>query len=154
MLHNDPTRPTMTRKDFIAKLGIGAAFALTVPCLHSCSKDDDGMEPMPPTGINLTIDLTASGSAALQNPGGFIVLDRVVIARTLDGEYAAASLVCSHENNLAVVYDDSSGEWFCGVHGARFDEDSGAPLNSVTDRNLTLYTVALSSDGNTLTVTS
>jgi len=144
----------MTRKDFIGKLGLGAAFVLTVPCLHSCDKDDDMGGVTPPTNVNLTIDLGTSQTSELQTPGGFIIRDQVVIARTLDGGYAAASLVCSHEANLAVEYDDTSGEWFCGVHGARFEQDTGDATNDITDNPLTIYNTALSTDGMTLTVTS
>ena len=149
----------MTRKDFLAKLGVGAAFALTVPCLHSCSKaDDPGIEP--PANLNLTLDLDDPRNGNLRDEGGFVVRDNaVVVARTLDGGYAAASLVCSHQQNLAMTYDETSGEWLCLVHGARFDESTGASLNAVPPENempppLTIYRTSLSADGRTLTVTS
>ena len=48
----------MERKEFLRSLGAGAAFALTFPCLHGCSKDEvNGNLVEEPTGVDFTIDL-------------------------------------------------------------------------------------------------
>jgi len=66
----------MERKEFLRSLGAGAAFALTFPCLNGCSSDtEEDLETFPePTGVDFTIDLTASESAPLANNGGFILV--------------------------------------------------------------------------------
>lgn len=82
----------MTRKDFLEKVGIGAAFVLTSACLGSCGADTSiGL-------VDLEIDLTNTTNATLQNNGGYLIIDnQVVIARDNDGELLAASRICSHE---------------------------------------------------------
>ena len=65
----------MERKQFLRSLGAGAAFALTFPCLHGCSKDDgaNGIIVEEPTNVDFTIDLTSSEADKLANNGGFIL---------------------------------------------------------------------------------
>ena len=141
----------MTRKAFLQQFGIGAAFVLTVPCLHSCGGDDDGEVPRAPDR-DFTVDLTDPDNAALLSAGGFVVRNKVVIANSPNGGYAAASLICSHEGNEEVSYLASEDEWACSVHGARFRKTDGEPTNDITDRNLRIYTTTLSTDGNTLRI--
>lgn len=143
----------MTRKDFLKNLGVGAAFVLTVPCLHSCGDDDDnpsgGMTPSA-GDQNFTVDLDDPANVALMSSVGFVIVNKVVIARTVDDQYVAASQVCSHEGTERVEYDSARDQWFCSTHGARFQTTSGEPENTVTNRNLRIYSVTQS--GNTLTV--
>ena len=55
----------------------------------------------------------------------------MVIARNLQGEYVAASQVCSHQSYDQVRFvDQNGGIFYCDVHGSRFDQD-GTPLNQV-----------------------
>lgn len=126
----------MNRKEFLAQLGLGAAFVLTASCLGSCSGD----EIAAPSGVDFTLDLNDSANAALSNNGGFIINNRVVVARTNAGGYVAATQVCSHEGNVAVTY--SNDEFFCTVHGARFDQ-KGEGLNSFGSKGLTVYKTSL-----------
>lgn len=141
----------MTRKDFLKNIGVGAAFVLTVPCLHSCGSDDDSGDMTPSAGPqNFTIDLDATENAALLNTGGFVVKNKVVVARTVDNQFAAASQVCSHEGTEVMVYNETTDQWFCSTHGAQFDVGSGEPQNDVTNRNLRIYNVT--QVGNILTV--
>ena len=129
----------MERKEFLRSLGAGAAFALTFPCLQGCSKDEiDGNLVEEPTGIE---------------NGGFILKNLVVVARNLQGEYVAASQVCSHQSYDQVRFvDQSGGIFYCDVHGSRFGQD-GTPLNQVDGtpaRALTVYNTEL--DGSILRV--
>lgn len=57
----------MERKEFLRTLGAGAAFAITFPCLGSCSKDNEveGDILTPPTNVDFTIDLTSSEAAKI-----------------------------------------------------------------------------------------
>jgi len=138
----------MTRKDFLKNIGVGAAFVLTVPCLHSCGGDDDSGDMTPSAGPqNFTIDLTdATESGTLNDPDGFAVKNKVVVARNSNDEFVAASQVCSHEGNEQVTYNSSNNIWMCSVHGAQFAVANGEPQNDVTDRNLRIYTVTQNGD--------
>jgi len=141
----------MERKDFLRTLGAGAAFAITFSCLGGCSKDEgnDGNIVALPTNVDFTIDLKAPEAAKLANNGGFIRKNLVVIVRNLEGDFVAASQVCSHEQYDAVVFDNrNGGTFFCDVHGSRFGQD-GTPLNTIpksTPRALKIYSIELNGD--------
>lgn len=141
----------MERKQFLKTLGAGAAFALTFPCIHGCSKDDTptGNIVVEPTGVDFTIDLTSSEASKLAANGGFILKDLVVIAKNLQGEYIAASQVCSHEAYDQVRFvNQDGGIFYCDVHGSRF-EQNGTPKNQVDGnpaKMLKVYNVAVDGD--------
>ena len=146
----------MERKEFLRSLGAGAAFALTFPCLNGCSSDtEEDLETFPePTGVDFTIDLTASESAPLANNGGFILvksdlglkLTDIVVARNLEGNFVAASQICSHQQTDAVRFISEDGGIFrCSTHGSRFSQ-TGTPLNSITSNPLKVFTTALNGD--------
>jgi len=137
----------MDRKEFLEKIGIGAAFALTATCLGGCSKD---IAP-PAKDVDFTIDLKDDLYESLTIPGNYIIEKDVVIARSINGDYVAASVNCSHENLKEITYDDDQGQWFCTAHGARYDEE-GAGLNSLGSNGLTIFQTGL--DGNMLRVFS
>lgn len=122
----------MERKEFLRSIGAGAAFALTFPCLQGCSKDEiNGNIVEEPTGVDFTIDLTSQEAQALVGNGGFILKNLVVVVKNLEGEYIAASQVCSHESYDQVRFvNQNGGIFYCDVHGSRFDQD-GTPLNQV-----------------------
>lgn len=125
----------MERKAFLKTIGAGAAFALAFPCLHGCSSDsgnDDGEITPVPTGVDFTIDLNSDEALNLATNGGFILKNLVVIVRNLEGDFVAASQVCSHENydNVRFVSPNNVGIFYCSVHGSRFSQD-GTPLNQV-----------------------
>ncbi len=140
----------MERKDFLRSLGAGAAFALTFPCLQGCSKDDATGQIVPePTGVDFTIDLNSDEAAPLANNGGFIRKNLVVVVKDLQGNFIAASQVCSHEQYDTVTFVDNDGGFFyCDTHGSEFGLD-GTPLNQVdskTPRQLKTFNTELSGD--------
>ena len=70
----------MNRKEFLSKLSAGAALALTAGCFGACTKDNGSIAPN--ESVDFSIDLNAPQSANLQNNGGYIVNQRVVVPRT------------------------------------------------------------------------
>ncbi|MBU2996911.1 Rieske 2Fe-2S domain-containing protein [Cellulophaga baltica] len=141
----------MNRKAFLKTIGASAAFAVSFPCLHGCSSDsgdstiDDEVET--PTNIDFTIDLNSEEASNLADNGGFILKNLVVVARNLEGDYVAATQICSHEANEDVrfVTDDGEAFYYCSVHGSRFAQD-GTPLNQVDENEakpLTIYNIEL-----------
>jgi Rieske Fe-S protein len=137
----------MERKDFLRSLGAGAAFALTFPCLQGCSKEDDnGDKVVQPTGVDFTIDLNSTEGQKLANNGSFILKNLVVVVKDLDGNFVAATQVCSHESYDQVRFiTNDGGVFYCDVHGSRFALD-GAPLNQVdskTAKPLKIYNTEL-----------
>ncbi len=135
----------MERKAFLRTLGAGAAFALTFPCVQGCSKDEEGGLPIP-TGIDFTIDLTSSEGAQLQNNGDFILKNEVVVVKNLQGNFIAASQICSHQQTDQVRFiDDDGGVFYCSTHGSRFDQN-GSPLNTITNNPLKIFNTELNGD--------
>lgn len=145
----------MERKEFLRSLGAGAAFALTFPCLHGCSSDSEDLEMFPePTGVDFTVDLTASGSSPLANNGGFILaksnpadrLTDIVVARNLEGNFVAASQICSHQQTDGVRFiSEDGGIYRCTTHGSRFSQ-TGTPLNSITNNPLKVFQTELNGE--------
>lgn len=141
----------MERKQFLKTLGAGAAFALTFPCVHGCTNDDaaSGNIVVAPTSVDFTIDLNSSEASSLATNGGYILKDLVVVAKNLQGEYIAASQVCSHEAYDQVRFvNQDGGIFYCDVHGSRF-EQNGTPLNQIdgnTAKILKVYNVELTGD--------
>ncbi|MEH6760034.1 MAG: Rieske 2Fe-2S domain-containing protein [Maribacter arcticus] len=138
----------MERKKFLRTLGAGAAFAITFPCLGSCSKDNEieGEIVTPPTNVDFTIDLTSSEAAKLANNGGFILKNLVVVVKNLEGEFVAATQICSHEQYDQVRFvNQDGGIFYCDVHGSRFSQN-GTPLNEIpnsTSKALKIYNTSL-----------
>jgi len=127
----------MKRKQFIEKLGLGAAFVLTSTCLGSCTKDGTHL----PTGeVDFTIDLNDPQYSSLNLDGGYIINEGVVVARDVNGIYVAATVLCSHEGRKEVTFKDN--EWFCTAHDARFDL-TGNGLNDKGSGGLTTYQTEL-----------
>ena len=123
----------MERKQFLRSLGAGAAFAIAFPCLGACSKDEGeagGNTPVP-TGVDFTVDLEAAENIKLAEKGGFITKNSVIIVKNLEGNFVAASQVCSHQGYEQVRFlDRDGGIFYCEVHGSRF-EQGGKPMNQV-----------------------
>lgn len=135
----------MERKAFLRTLGAGAAFALTFPCVQGCSKDNEGGLPIP-TGVDFTIDLTSSEGAQLQNNGDFILKNEVVVVKNLQGNFIAASQICSHQQTDQVRFiDDDGGVFYCSTHGSRFSQN-GTPLNTITNNPLKIFNTELNGD--------
>lgn len=150
----------MERKQFLRSLGAGAAFALIFPCTQSCS-DSDGIDDVAaedmkdvPEGVDFTIDLTSSEAGPLANNGGFILAKSnvsptftdIVVVKNLEGVFVAASQICSHQQTDQVRFLEESGGIFrCSTHGSRFDQ-TGKPLNSITNNPLKIFKTELSGD--------
>lgn len=142
----------MERKKFLRSLGAGAAFALTFPCLHGCSNDESeivGNIVEEPMGVDFIIDLTSAEALKLGTNGGFILKNLVVVVKNLEGNFIAASQICSHESYDQVRFTSSNdGIFFCDVHGSRFAQN-GTPLNQVdsnTPKPLKIYNTELTED--------
>jgi nitrite reductase/ring-hydroxylating ferredoxin subunit len=127
----------MERRDFLEKLGIGAAFVLTTACLGSCKQDS-----VTPSNADFVLDLNAAENAALKTNGGYVVSNGIVVARTTTGGYAAATVTCSHEQKKQVTYNKSTNEWLCTAHQARFDM-AGKGLNNEGNAGLAIYKTSL-----------
>ncbi len=123
----------MNRKEFITKLGAGAALAVASTYMCGCVKMDDPAAPVDKNSLNnitvdednvdFTLDLTTQANAPLQSNGGFVIVDnKCVVARTNTGAYIAATRTCSDQNLKGIIWANSINEWQCVEHNATFSQ--------------------------------
>lgn len=136
----------MDRKEFLSLIGMAAGGAAVAACMGGCKKESTA----PNISVDFTLDLTAAANAALQNNGGYLVTQRVIVARTLSGSYIAVAAACTHEGQT-VDYQSGSHHFHCPRHGATFSE-SGAVLSGPP--NSPLQQMKTSLNGNALHVYS
>lgn len=143
----------INRMEFLKSLGFKGASLLAVycaiPALSSCINESMDSAPGGSTGTDFTLDLTNPAYSKLNTPGGYVIENRIVIARVSSSAFAAVTQVCSHEGKLKVYYN--SGEFYCPEHGARFDTQ-GNGLNSKGSKGLKTYQTELT--GTTLRIYS
>lgn len=145
----------MTRKDFFAKVGFGAATILVPTCISglatSCSSDEgspSNATPTPtPTSVDFTLDIS-TGSLSVDK--GFLVSNGIVVARVNATTFLAVSAACTHEGTN-VNYVGSSNSFHCPNHGANYS-NQGVHLNGPGSANLKQYNVMLT--GNSLRIYS
>jgi len=141
----------MNRKEFLHLFGLGATALVASACLGGCgSKSSD---PVPAaSNVDFTVDLTAAGSAALNNTAmGYIYGPNrdVIVARTTAGTYVALQAPCPHQGT-SVYFTPGSGHFICPNHNAVF-ATTGAVLSGPVSTNLKQYSVTQSN--NTLRIT-
>ena len=133
---------TITRKEFIDQVGIGAALLFVASCAGSCKKKAQG-----PSGVNFTIDIS---TGALSTNGGYLVQSGVIVARTNTGAFMAVASTCTHQGGT-LNYSASSNQFVCPLHGATFNSTGGVvtgPASTAVQK----YNTSLS--GNSLHVFS
>ena len=101
----------MDRRKFIKRIGGAAVAGVVVGCCGSCTKMDNPIPPVnsinpnEPEDVDFTIDLTDPLYNSLNTPGNFIVIEgKYVVARAINGEYIAATRLCSHEALYKIQY--------------------------------------------------
>ncbi len=134
----------MERNEFLKLLGSGAATVVFAGCFGGCSKKEDDPTPSNPgtsTKKDFTLDLNAPANAALQNNGGHLVSNDVIVAKTMAGNFVAVSSVCTHQGST-INFESTSGQFQCPSHGSRFALD-GKVVNGPAATALKQYKTAL-----------
>lgn len=139
----------MTRKDFFARVGFGAAAVLIPSCIGglatSCEKEESASAA--PTNVDFALDIT---TGTLATNGGHLVHLGVLVARTLTGSFIAVSAGCTHQGTT-VNYSSAGNNFICPNHNAQFSS-TGVVTRGPASSNLTQYNTALT--GNSLRVFS
>jgi cytochrome b6-f complex iron-sulfur subunit len=126
----------MNRIEFLKKLGFGGASLVAVYC-SSCVDEN-----IPLANVDFTLDLTLAVNSALNSNGGFVIKNRVVVARTSSGNFVAVTQVCSHEGQVQVSFRAASNDFQCSAHGATYNT-AGAGTNANGSKGLTTYQTTL-----------
>jgi len=141
----------MDRKQFIrtsfALCGLGVVG--TAAFLESCKKKNSSSSSGTPQGptVNFTLDLTLAANAALNNPGGSVASNGVVVANSA-GAYIAVAQSCTH-NGCSLGYNSSSNNFVCPCHSGTFDIN-GNVTGGPPPAPIKKYTVT--KNGNILTI--
>lgn len=135
----------LNRKEFLNLFGKGAAAFLATACLGACGSSNDpspGGGVAPVSGVDFTVDLSASSSAPLNNPSlGYIYNSTrdIIIAKTTAGTYLALQAPCPHAGT-SVYFAPGQSEFICPNHNAIFRTD-GSVVSGPVSRGLKQFTV-------------
>ena len=102
------------------------------------------------TDEDFLIDLNKKSFKSLANPGGWIKVRNVVVARTGSDSFAAVTAICSHEGEKKIEFRPSEKDFRCTAHGAEFDLN-GIGKNKKGRKELQIFQTAV--EGNFLRVT-
>jgi len=108
----------MNRNEFIRLVGIGVGALVLAECLQGCKKESAAPAQLT---VDFTLDLSQPAYSALNSNGGYVVTQKVIVARTLSGDFIAVAAACTHQGT-SVQYQASSHRFHCPNHGADFSE--------------------------------
>lgn len=176
-MKNHPTtnQDQMKRGEFIRSLGMSSAALMAFYCmgttLTSCSKSSDPTPATPATpatpstgtgltgnadaskgAISFTLNLTDANYSKLKTAGQYVIVGSLIVAKTKAGSLVALSKDCTHQGT-EVQYRIAQDDIYCNNHGSEY-ATTGVVKVGPAAKALTQYKTALSTDGNTLTVTA
>jgi len=131
---------TITRKEFLSLLGLGTAAVAATYCIGGCQPVSTA--PPPPTNVDFTLDLTNPAYSALNSTGGYLYANKIIIARTVNGTFAAVSEYCTHAGGT-IVFDKNTDDFYCPVHGSVYSP-GGTVLQGPASTPLAKYNTSLS----------
>ena len=137
------TQEGINRKQFLSKLGLGTGAIMATYCLGSLSSCDDEDVDYIGGGIDFTLDLDGSAYDALNAVGGYVRINKVVIAAVSEGTFVAVTQICSHQGAENVTFRPLNNDFYCTQHGAIFDLE-GKGLNSNGSKGILVYKTSLS----------
>ena len=144
----------MTRRDLVQKIALGGTTFILVPSIFTqCSKpEDEDPNPNPPPGggnsTSITIDLTSATYSSLNNVGGSVIVQGIIIANTGSNNFVALTSICTHEG-CTIGYSASSNTFPCPCHGSVYSS-TGAVLNGPAVIGVKSHVITRS--GNVLTI--
>jgi cytochrome b6-f complex iron-sulfur subunit len=144
----------MNRKEFLALIGMSAGAYAISRCSEGCRTSASQAYPSPPTNVNFTLDLWLAPYAALNNNGGYVYYNGIIVARVNTNTFIAVSEYCTHQGT-AVIYQPGNNDFYCSAHSATF-ADSGAVVSGPAAVALQQYNTKLipTNNGNSVQVTS
>ena len=142
----------MNRRYLIQRVVMGGAVLVLAPSvLTSCSKDSttdpDGDDPKP---VKIDLDLSKPENSALNNNGGSLIVQDIIVINTGGGNYSALSKICTHQG-CTVAYNSGANQVECPCHGSAFTT-SGSIVNGPATSKLKSYPAVLTANILTITV--
>ena len=139
----------MTRKEFLAKLGMGAGVLIIAPVILNSCEESENNEPSDNGSddsggddkVDFTIDLTNDDNSDLNQEGGYVYQNDIIIAYLGNEEYIALSKICTHQG-CTVEYDHAGGQIECDCHGSVFSQ-TGSVIEGPAEDALKEYNTEL-----------
>ena len=135
----------MDRKEFLKMLGVTTGGALVATCMGSCKKE---YQQIIPPDANFMIDLSSAENAPLKTNGGYVYINGIIIARTVNGDLIAVSQACTHLST-SVQYQAANNLFYCPNHFATFTT-TGDIIQGPVNMALKQYTVTV--NGNIVSI--
>ena len=134
----------MKRRNFISKIMASFGIAVSIPViLNSCDDEDSSV---PEEG--LVIDLSDPKYDSLENEGGFIYEENIIVTYLGGNEYVALARYCTYDG-IEIEYITSIENFRCKGCQSVYDKN-GNVVNGPAVDGVKAYTVT--KDGNTLTI--
>jgi cytochrome b6-f complex iron-sulfur subunit len=142
----------MDRRLLIQRVLLGTTTLILVPSIITgCEKtaimnNDSGNGPVPdnPNLADLVIDISTPAYSVLNSPGGFKVVEGIIIANTGNNGFVALESICTHQGGQ-VNYKYNTNSFECPLHGSVFSV-TGSVLNGPANIPLNSYTISRSGD--------
>jgi cytochrome b6-f complex iron-sulfur subunit len=133
----------VNRRNFVKTSCLICGGAITgIALFDSCKKSD----PQGPT-VDFTLDLSQSGNSVLNNSGGSLPSNGVIVVNSAS-TFIAIAQQCTH-NGCSVGYNSNSNNFICPCHNGTFDINgnvTGGPPS------IALKKYSVTKNGNLLTV--
>ena len=129
----------MDRAAFLKQMSTGTLLVCTGCNLISCNSKDD-----PAPTVDFTLDLLLPINSALQNIGGSLSKDGVIVVKVSNTEFIALSQACTHAGTN-VNYRTTQQDFHCPNHGSVFDKNGVVKTGPATTA-LKKYNTELSGD--------
>lgn len=125
----------MDRKQFLKLTGLSVSTLLFAKCFTGC--DDASVNA--PSNVDFSIDLNDSNYSVLKENGKFVVINGILVARTVSGSYIAVSSKCTHEG-VTVEYQSDNDRIHCPAHDSIFSI-SGKRQSGPAKKDLVQYKI-------------
>jgi len=129
----------MNRKEFLKASALAlAALAIGPSILESCAKSNTN----PGVTVPFSVDLSNSANAALDNVGGYIYSNGVIVTRVTSADlgFVALAQACTHQG-CTIAYSAGTQSFACPCHGGTYDLNGnvtgGPPPAPVTKYSVT-----------------
>lgn len=140
----------MNRRDLIQRVVVGGAVLVLAPSvLDSCSKNSSTNPGGNPAPTEIVLDLTLPANSVLNNDGGSLITQNIIVINTGSSNYSALSSICTHQG-CTVAFNSGAANIQCPCHGSVYTT-AGAVVAGPAPKALKSYPVTL--EGTTLTIT-
>lgn len=127
----------MDRKTFVKLTGLALGTILSAGCFPGCEDEDSSNNASAKVDFNINLDDPKYSS--LKNNGGFVIVNDILIAKTLEGTYVAVSAKCTHEGKQ-ITFRPTNNDFHCPSHDSIFSLQ-GKRMSGPAKKDLIQYKV-------------